>query len=107
MGSAFPNASGALEGTQGSCVMERRLQRRFPWTELPAVLAEGLLRLHGAGVELAELIFSSDDTGTYTPCKPRFVMHGDATKCPARFRIFVDPPCVLINAACRQGDIGL
>ena len=30
-------------------------------------LAEGLLRLHGAGVELAELGFSSDDTGTFTP----------------------------------------
>jgi len=39
-------------------MMERRLQRNFEWTELPAVLAKGLLRLHGAGVELAESVFS-------------------------------------------------
>jgi len=37
-------------------MMERRLQKKFEWTELPAVLAEGLLRLHGAGVELAESV---------------------------------------------------
>ena len=42
---------------------ERRLQRKFEWTELPAVLAEGLLRLNGAGVELAESVAYSDDTG--------------------------------------------
>jgi len=47
-------------------MMERWLQRKFEFTELPAVLAEGLLRLHGAGVELAESVFSSDDTGTFT-----------------------------------------
>jgi len=50
MSSAFPNAGGAVEDTQGSCMMERRLQRKHGWSELPAVLAEGLLRLHGAGV---------------------------------------------------------
>jgi len=54
MSSAFPNAGGTFEDTQGSCMMERLLQRKFEWTELPAVLTEGLLRLHGAGVELAE-----------------------------------------------------
>ena len=53
MSSAFPNAGGAVEDTQGSCMMERRLQRKFEWTELSAVLAEGLLRLHGVGVEHA------------------------------------------------------
>ena len=62
MSSAFPNAGGAVEDTQGSCMTERRLQRKFEWTELPAVLAEGLLCLHGAGVELAKSVFSSDDT---------------------------------------------
>ena len=51
--SAFPNAGGTVEDTQGSCMMERRLRRKFEWIELPAVLAEGLLRLHGAGVKLA------------------------------------------------------
>ena len=54
MSSAFPNAGGAVEDTQGSCMMERRLKRKFEWTEIPAFLAEGLLRLHGAGVELNE-----------------------------------------------------
>jgi len=70
MGSAFPNAGSAVEDTQGSCMMERRLQRKFERTELPAVLvlAEGLLRLHGTGVELAaEAVFPSDDTGTFNP----------------------------------------
>ena len=67
MSSAFPNVGDAVEDTQGSGMMERRLQRKIEWTELPAVLAEGLLRLHGAGVELAESVFSSDDTGTFTP----------------------------------------
>jgi len=33
----------------------------------PAVLAEGLFCLHGSGVELAESVFSSDDTGTFIP----------------------------------------
>ena len=55
MSSAFPNAGGAVEDSQGGCMMERRLRRKFDWTESPAVLAEGLLRLHGVGVELAEL----------------------------------------------------
>jgi len=54
MSSSFPYAGGAVEDTHGSCMMERRLQRKFEWTELPAVLAEGLLRLYGAGVELGE-----------------------------------------------------
>jgi len=85
MSSAFPNSGGAVEDTQGSCMMERRLQRKFEWTELPAVLAEGLLRLYGAGVELAESVFSSDDTGTFTPCKLCIVMHGGATKAPRSF----------------------
>ena len=53
MSSAFPNAGGAVEDTQGSCMMERRLQWKFEWTEFSAVLAEGLLRLCGAGVVLA------------------------------------------------------
>ena len=48
------------------------------------------------GVELAESIFSSDDTGTFTPCKLRFVMHGGATKRPARFHIPLNPPYVWI-----------
>jgi len=47
MSSAFPNVGGAVEETQGSCMIKRRLQRKFEWTELPAVLAERLLRLHG------------------------------------------------------------
>jgi len=55
MSSAFPSAGGAIKDTQGSYMMERRLQRKFEWTELPAVLAEVLHRLHGVGVELAEL----------------------------------------------------
>ena len=33
-----------------------------------------MLRMHSAGVELAESVFSSDDTGTFTPYKPRVVM---------------------------------
>ena len=66
MSSAFPNAGGAVEDTQRSSMMERRLQRKFEWTELPAVLAEGLLHLDGVGVELAESVFFSDDTGTFT-----------------------------------------
>ena len=90
MGSAFPNAGGALEDTQGSGMMERRLQRKFEWTELPAVLAEGLLRLYGAGVVLAESVFSSEDMGTFTPCKPRVVMYGGATKRPARFSLLTE-----------------
>jgi len=45
-------------------MLERRLQRIIEWAELTVVLAEGQLRLHGAGVELAELAFSSGDTGT-------------------------------------------
>ena len=57
-------------------MMERRLQRKFEWAELPAVFAEGLLRLHGAGIELAESIFSSDDTGTFTQCQLQIVIHG-------------------------------
>ena len=44
MSSAFPNAGSAVEDTQVSSMMERRLQWKFEWTELPAVLAEGLLR---------------------------------------------------------------
>jgi len=47
--------------------MERRLQRKLKWTELPAVLAEGLLRLHGVGVELAESVFSSDVSSAAPP----------------------------------------
>ena len=43
-------------------MMERWLQRKFEWAELPAVLAEGLLSLYGTGVELTESAFSSDDT---------------------------------------------
>ena len=35
------------------------------WADLPAVLTEGLLRLHDAGVELAESVFPSGDTGTF------------------------------------------
>jgi len=58
MSSAFPNAGGAVEDTQGNCMMERRLQKKFEWTESPAVLAGALLRLHGAGIELAESVFS-------------------------------------------------
>ena len=58
MSSAFPNAGGTAEDTQGSCMMERRLQRKFEWTELPVVFAEGLLCLHGVGVQLAESVFS-------------------------------------------------
>ena len=61
MSSDFPNDRGAVEDMQGSFMMERRLQMKFEWTELPAVLAEGLLRLYGAGVELAESVFSSKD----------------------------------------------
>ena len=66
MNSAFPNAGGAVQDTEGGCTKGRRLQKKFEWTELPAVLAEGQLRLHGNGVELAESVFFSDDTGTFT-----------------------------------------
>jgi len=38
-------------------IMERRLQRKFEWKKLPAVLVEELFCLHGAGVELNESIF--------------------------------------------------
>jgi len=31
------------------------------------VLASRLLRLHGAGVEIAESVFNSDDMGTFVP----------------------------------------
>jgi len=88
-------------------MIERRLQRKFEWAELPAVLAEGPLRLNGAGVDLAESVFSSDDAGNFTPCKLWIVMHSGATKRPARFRIHLDPPYVWINAARRRGDIDL
>ena len=37
MSSAFPNAGGAVENTQGSFMMERRLERKFEWTKLPAI----------------------------------------------------------------------
>lgn len=53
------------------------------------VLAEGLPRLYGAGAELAESVFPSDDTGTFTSYKLRFVTHGGATKHAARFRIIL------------------
>jgi len=56
-----------------------------------------LLRLHCAGVELAESVFSSGDTDTLTPYKPRFVMNGGATKRPAQFLFLLDPPYVWIN----------
>jgi len=62
---------------------------------------------HGAGVKLAESVFSSDDTGTFTPYKLRVVINGGATKRPARFRILLDPLNVWINAARRWGDIDL
>ena len=83
-------------------MVERQLQRKFDWAELPAVLAEGPLRLYGVGVEFAESVFSSDDTGNFTPSKLRIAMHGGATKCPARFRILLDLPCVWINAVRRR-----
>ena len=70
-------------------------------------MVEGSLRPHGSGVELAESVFSSHDTGTFTPQKLRVVMHGGATKRPARFLLLLDPPYVLINAAHRRGDIDL
>ena len=44
--------------------MERQLQRKSDWTELPAVLAEGLLRLHGAGsakCDHMEVVQEQDD----------------------------------------------
>jgi len=86
MSCAFPNDGGALEDIQGIFMMEKRTQMKFEWAELPAVMADGLLRLHGAGVELAESVLSSGDVGTF-----RFVMRGGATKHPARFRILPDP----------------
>jgi len=39
-------------------MMKRRLQRKLEWTELPAVLVEGLLCLNGFDVELTESVFS-------------------------------------------------
>ena len=105
MSSAFPNAGGAVEDTRGICMMERRLKSKFEWTELPEISAGELSRMHGAGAELAEAVFSSDDTGTFTPYKLRVVMHGGATRRPARFRILLDPPYVWISAARRWGDI--
>ena len=92
MSSAFPNAGGAVEDTRGICMMERRLKSKFEWTELPEISAGELSRMHGAGAELAEAVFSSDDMGTFTPYKLRVVMHGGATRRPARFRILLDPP---------------
>ena len=74
MSCVFPNAGGALENTQGSYMMKKCPQRKFKWTELPAFLAEELLRLHGVGVELSESVFFSDDTGTLTPYKLLFVI---------------------------------
>jgi len=68
--------------------------------ELPAVFAKGLLRLHGADVELAESVFSSDDTGTFTPCMLWFVMNAGSV-------FFLAPSNVWINAARRWCDIGL
>jgi len=47
--------------------MKRRVQRKSKWTKVLAVVSEGPLRLNGAGVELVESVFSSDDTGTCTP----------------------------------------
>jgi len=69
-------------------------------------LAAGLLRLYGVGVELAESVFSQGDTGTFTPYKLQAVMHGGATKRPARFRILLDTPYVWMNAArrCALGE---
>jgi len=52
---------------------------------LPVKLVDELLRLHGIGVELAESVFSSDDTGTFASHKPRFVMNSGAMVRPARF----------------------
>ena len=66
-------------------MMKRRLQRKFEGTELPVVLVEGLLRLCGAGVKLAESVFSSGDTGTFTTYKLRFVILGGAVMRPTRF----------------------
>ena len=66
-----------------------------------------LLRLHDAGVRLAESVCSSDDTGTFTQYNLRFVMHGGATKSPARNRILLDPQYAWFNAARRRGDIDL
>ena len=83
-------------------MMIKRLQRKFEWTDKPAVLAKGLLRRYGAGVELAESVLSLDETGTFSPCKLRFVMNGGATKRPARFRILFNPPYLWINAARRR-----
>ena len=51
--------------------------------------------------------FSSYEKGTFNPYKLRAVMHGSATKHPARFRYLLDPPCVWINAARRRGDIDM
>ena len=66
-------------------------------------VTRGLGGRTGAGVELAESVFSSDDTDTFI----RIVIRGGTAKCPARFRILLDPPYVWINAARRRGDIDL
>ena len=60
------------------------------------------------GVELCESVFSSDDTVSFNPLKPRFVvMYGAATKRPGRFRVLLllDPQYVWINVASQRGDI--
>ena len=66
-GVKLTSAGGALEDTQGSCIMKLQLQRNFEWTKLTTALAEELLHLYGGGVELSESLFSSDYTGTFTP----------------------------------------
>ena len=88
-------------------MIERRFQRKFEWTELTAVLVKGMLCLNGSGVELTESVFSSNDTSTFTPYKLRVVMDGGAAKCPARFRVFLDPPYFWFNSARRRGNIDL
>ena len=70
-------------------------------------MAEGLLRLRGVGVELAESVFSSGDTGTFITYELRIAIHGGAAKCPARFRVFLDPPYFWFNSARRRGNIDL
>ena len=74
MSSAFPNAGGAVEDTQGGCTMKRRLQRKIEWVELPAVLGEGLLRLRGVGVRPQPVIPSSILSGViHTRNRRRFI----------------------------------
>jgi len=67
MSSAFRNAGGTFEDTQGSFMTEMRLQRKIEWAELSAVLVEGLRRLHGAGVELAESVLLLGRYGHFHP----------------------------------------